>query len=187
MRILILTTLFLAPIYYFTHEEAPVTSEISIDSVKVKMGAPKRQEESAKTKIKPVAAEKSSASSENFVEQVGHTEDEDPNHFQEISNNDLEADWNSELKDMLGRLEPAESEEIHKSYIAQQESYQAELDALLNEKEQKTTDEEINEIEQSLAQLDQNHQNRLKEILGAHYEAVRDYYSDFVEASQSDY
>jgi len=185
MRILILTILFLAPLYYFNQEDMASSTEINIDSVKVKMGAPKRAEESVK------AAPVRTPSQENIVEetensdvQVGHVEEEDPNHFQELSPSDQEADWNAELKDMLSRLEPAESEQIYKTYMSQMESYQAELDSLLNEKEQKTTDEETIEIEQSIAQLDQNHQNRLKEILGAHYEAVRDHYSDFVEASQ---
>lgn len=187
MRILILTILFVAPLYYFNQDEKVSSSEVSIDSVKVKMGAPKREVETVKAPTRTPSQEPKPQVIENSENQVGHVEEEEPSHFQELSSNDLEADWNVELKDMLSRLEPAESEQIYKTYISQMESYQAELDSLLNEKEQKSTDEETIEIEQSIAQLDQNHQNRLKEILGAHYEAVRDHYSDFVEASQYEY
>ncbi len=95
---------------------------------------------------------------------------------------DLEEGWSAELKGLLNRLEPADGDEIYKTYMKEQEVYQAELDALINEKHQKTSRDAALEIDQLISQLDSKHQDRLKDILGAHYEAVRDQYQQYLES-----
>lgn len=185
MRILFLTILIATPVYLFTHEEEVVKPEI--DSIKIKLSSPDRTERILTVK-EPVVAPESDAGEviEEVKPDIGESSETDLEHVEEIELTDIEEGWTNELKDMLGRLEPADGEMIHKSYLAEQESYQVELDALLNEKQQKTTDEAALEIEHLIGQLDQSHQEKLKEILGAHYEAVRDHYEDFMDAYPAD-
>lgn len=191
MRIIVLSILFAGSYYFLTKEETKIMPEI--DSVKLKMSANDRDRtERILTVDKPkLNAEESSAtfgSEEPSEEPQGEVssgaEHGDLEHVEEVQLNDLEEGWNNELKEMLGRLEPAEGENIHKAYLSEQESYQAELDALMSEKQQKTTEEASLEVEQLIGQLDQKHQDKLKEIFGAHYEAVRDGYETFMDSAE---
>jgi hypothetical protein len=191
MRIIVLTLLFLAPLYYFNLEEKTPSPEI--DSIKVKISAPDREErllttDKARGPQNPSAVQEStSAASEEETDEEGTPEASstfsDLEHAGEVELRDLEADWNSELKEMLLRLEPMDGEEIHRSYLQEQENYQNELNALLDEKQQKTDEQEIVEIEYMIGQLDFLHQEKLKEILGAHYDAIRDHYDYFMEST----
>ncbi len=184
MRILLLTILFVAPAYFLTYEkEVP---KPDIDSIRVKVAAPDRTERILTVKEPVPVPEETAEEVTEGKPEVSDSIETDLEHVEEVELSDIEEGWNNELKDMLGRLEPAEGESIHKTYVAEQESYQAELDALLNEKQQKTTDEAALEIEHIIGQLDIKHQEKLKEILGAHYEAVRDHYEDFMDASPAD-
>ncbi len=193
MRILLLTILFVSSFYYFSAGEKSKSPQI--DSVKLKMGAPERAEERILTVEKvekapaPVTAESSSASDveEESEPEVSSTQEdenvtEDLEHVQEVQWTELEEGWNNELKEMLSRLEPREGESMHNAYISEQESYQSELDSLLNEKQLKSSFEAGREIDQMISQLEYKHQEKLKNILGAHYEAVRDHYEYFMEA-----
>lgn len=193
MRILLLTILFVSSFYYFSAGDK--TKSPQIDSVKLKMGAPERAEERILTvekpqkipaSITPEAASASESDEERGSEVSSTQEDENVNedleHVQEVQWTELEEGWNNELKEMLSRLEPREGEAMHSSYLSEQESYQAELDSLLNEKQQKSSYEAGREIDQLISQLDYKHQEKLKNILGAHYEAVRDHYEYFMDA-----
>jgi len=88
---------------------------------------------------------------------------------------------------MLNRLEPVDGDNIHKTYLEEQQNYQSMLDNLMNDKEQKTSHEAVLEVDQLISQLDQKHQERLKEILGTHYEAIRDHYEEYLETSLREY
>lgn len=187
-----LTILFVAPVWYFTRDEAVEAPE-KIDSIKLKMGAPERTErlltvqkdihETTETESQEAAADEDESPSEENAERSPEGE---MDHVEEVQWTDLEEGWNNELKSMLGRLEPADGDEIYKTYMKEQEAYQAELDSLMNEKQQKTSDEAISEIDQLISQLDSKHQDRLKDILGAHYEAVRDQYQQYMESQPED-
>jgi hypothetical protein len=185
MRILLLTILLATPVYFLTHEEEVHKPEI--DSIRLKVSGPDRSERILTVK-EPVPVAEGAATEEvsEVKPEISDSVESDLEHVEEVELSDIEEGWNNELKDMLGRLEPAEGESIHKSYVSEQESYQTELDALLNEKQQKTTDEAALEIEHLIGQLDAKHQEKLKDILGAHYEAVRDHYEDFMDASPAD-
>ncbi len=190
MRILLLTILFVAPVYYYqTRDNTPVPE---IDSIKVKASAPDRveriltvdnpvlnQEESSSTEVS--ASDGDQESEEEVTDEESSENSREPA-VESVQLNDLEEGWNNELKNMLLRLEPADGEDIHKTYLDEQDSYQAQLDALMNEKHQKTSEEAAAEIDQLIYQLDQKHQDRMKEILGAHYEAVRDYYEEYMDS-----
>jgi hypothetical protein len=191
MRILILTILFAGTFYFFKQDKKVVETVKgdSIDSIKVKISAPNRI-------VRAPSQTESLPESESAVElgndETGDHEGSDlkpeltstEEHVEEVQWTDLEEGWSTELKEMLTRLEPAEGEMIHKTYMQEQESYQAELDSLMNEKQQKATPEGTMEVDQLIGQLDDKHQARLKEVLGAHYEAVRDGYDNYMEQSQ---
>lgn len=196
MRIIALSILIAGSYYFLTKEETKVSGRQvdSIDSIKVKMAANDRDRVERiltvdKPKLNPDEAGSSvSSPDESSEEPQGEVssgaEYGDLEHVEEVQLNDLEEGWNTELKEMLGRLEPAEGENIHKAYLSEQESYQAELDALMSEKQQKTTEEASQEVEQLIGQLDQKHQEKLKEIFGAHYEAVRDGYESYMDSAE---
>ncbi len=198
MRIILLTILFVTSFYYFRGTSE--TKEISeIDSIKLKMGAPDRfvVEESRPTERLLTVEEPVTRGPavDEGLELPDEEYSEDPQvngivsdleHVEEVELQDVEEGWNTELKGMLSRLEPMDGEAIHNTYLQAQESYQAELNALMDEKQQKETEEEALEIEQLIGQLDYNHQERLKEILGAHYEAVRDHYQYYMDSLPPD-
>lgn len=189
MRVILLSILLAGSYFFFTKEETKtVRREESIDSIKLKMSAQDRDRaERLLTLEKPKELPQSedSASTERPEGEVSYgAEEGDLEHVEEIQLNDLEEGWNAELKEMLNRLEPAEADNIHKAYLSEQESYQAEMDALMSEKQQKTSEEAVLEVEQLISQLDQKHQDKLKEIFGAHYEAVRDGYQSFMESAE---
>lgn len=162
-----------------------------IDAVKLKMGAPDRAEriltvEKPKALAPEMTSENTEGPSRDITSEDEGTEDGQMDQVEEVQWTDLEEGWNTELKSMLGRLEPADGEEIYKTYMKEQESYQAELDSLMNEKQQKSSDEAINEIDQLIGQLDSKHQEKLKDILGAHYEAVRDQYQQYMDSAEDE-
>lgn len=162
-----------------------------VDSIKLKSAAPDRDRaERILTVSSTPAPEKdeNEAVEEAPVEEshegeVGRSPSEESDQIEEVAWTDLDEAWNGELKDFLSRVEPAESETIHKTYLGEVEGYKAEMEALLNERQQKTTDEAISEVDQLISELDQKHEDKLKDIFGAHYEAVRDHYNQYMEAN----
>jgi hypothetical protein len=194
MRILFLTLLFAGPAYLLTREEAKPAGP-AIDAIKLKMGAPERvaPPERLLTVEKPVApaaptVEAEETNSRAPAETEAPEDDEAAGDAEEpeVQTTAEGEGWNDELKNTLTRLEPADGEEIYKSYVKAQENYQAELEALRAEKEQKTSDLAASEVDQLISQLEASHQERLKEILGSHYDAVRDQHQDYLEASEEE-
>lgn len=171
-----LTILFIGIIYFMKEEVEVATIPEKIDSIEVKSSAPKRIERRPLSEV--VAQEtidtdaETEVISEERATEIQVSESPDLEHVEQFE--DLEEGWNNELKEMLMRLEPVDGEEIHKNYVSEQASYQAEMESLLSEKQQKTTPEATFEVDELINQLDEKHQSRLKEILGAHYEAVKD-------------
>lgn len=192
MRILFLTILFISPIFYYQTQNEKSVPEI--DTIRIKVSAPDRIERLLtveKPSLKPEESsnlvsdgEREPATNEEEISEDAASESTDLEQIEEVQWSDLEQGWSDELKQILTRLEPAEGEQIHKTYVDEQQNYQAQLDVLSNEKQQKTSEEESLEIDQLIQQLDDKHQERLKEVLGAHYEAVRDHYEDYMNSSQ---
>jgi hypothetical protein len=193
MRILFLTILFLAPLYYFSSGNAP---EPESDSIALKVSAPDRieriltveptkkaepQESSEPTTLSAETDQASDEEAEVTEERAPAGEDEEG--VEEVHMSDIEESWNGELKQILNRLEPAEGDDIHQAYLQEQENYRVMVDSLMSEKTDKTSKEASLEIEQMIQQLDHNHQERLKEILGPHFEAVRDSYDQYMETA----
>lgn len=191
MRILILTILFASGFYYFRDTQevtsAPIKPRAQLDSIKVKSAAPDRAERilTARPVEKPAVVETESSDAGREIssseEEEDYTYEED--HVEEVPATDLDQAWNHELKDVLNRLEPAEGDNMHKAYMAELESYKAEMDALMSEKQSQTSELGL-ESEQMISQLDQKHEDNLKEIFGAHYDAVRDHYQEYMQGSR---
>lgn len=180
MRILILTALFIAPVYYFYQKEDVPKNSQRIDMVRVKMAGPRRP---AVTKVTPAPQEE--RVQEEVEEQRAPLETQSFSEEiipQDVTYSDIEEGWSEALLEFLDRVEPEDAQKIHKAYLAEQEAYQAETDALLNEKHQKITFEEVQELEQAIIYLEEAHQGALREILGAHYEAVRDHYEYYMDS-----
>jgi hypothetical protein len=179
-----LTILFIGIIYFMKEEVEVATIPEKVDSIKIKNSAPKRIIErrpvseiiTHETIIPETDSEE--ISEERTTEVAASEEPADLEHVEQF--NDLEEGWNNELKEMLMRLEPLDGEEIHKNYVSEQASYQAEMESLLSEKQQKTSPEATIEMDELINQLDEKHQSRLKDILGAHYEAVKDGLESFM-------
>jgi hypothetical protein len=192
MRILFLTILLFAPLYYFSRNT--VTTEAEVDTIGLKASAPDRIERiltvepTVKSRPSPddISEVSTTVEEESDEESSDSEEDRAPavaaEDVEEVHMGDLEEGWNGELKQILNRLEPAAGDEIHQAYLQEQENYRVMVDGLMSEKSDKTSKEASLEIEQMIQQIDHNHQERLKEILGPHYEAVRDSYDEYMES-----
>ncbi len=190
MRILSLTILFFSAIYYLNQE--PTVSDSNADTLVIKQSAPDRAERILtvdKPKLLPESDEvvsdlQESATSKEEDSEEATDNEENLDGAEEIQISEIEEGWNSELKSVLNRLEPVEGDTIHKSYLEEQQNYQSMLDNLMSDKDLKTSNEAELEVDKLITQLDQKHQERLKEILGTHYEAIRDQYEEYLESSQ---
>ena len=190
MRILTLTILFFSAIYYLNQE--PTVSDSNADTLVIKQSAPDRAERILtvdKPKSLPESDDVVSDLQESEISQEESSEEATDNEenldgAEEIQMSEIEEGWNSELKSVLNRLEPVDGDAIHKTYLEEQQNYQSMLDNLMSDKNLKTSKEAELEVDQLITQLDQKHQERLKEILGTHYEAIRDQYEEYLESSQ---
>jgi hypothetical protein len=195
MRILFLTVLFLSPLYFFS--TSPDQGH-EVDTIAIKASAPDRIEriltvEPPRKSVSPETTESPAFSTEADEDSTEFLSDEEGDRspaasatleeVEEVQMSDIEESWHGELKQILNRLEPADGDDIHRSYLQEQESYKVMIDGLMSEKSSMTTQEASEEIEQMIQQLDYKHQEKLKEILGPHYEAVRDSYDEFMESS----
>lgn len=191
MRVLLLTALILAPLYYLNRDNKMSVPLFGSDEVAVKSAAPKRPvfERNAPKK----AAIEQEVKESFFVPPAKGSEEQDE-HFGELAESldleqqrapalhDLEAGWQAALLDFLTRLEPADAHQIHEQYLAQQDAYQAEFEAIMAEKQQKVSDAQAFQTEEALSYLEEVHEQKLQDILGAHYEAVRDYYEGYMDS-----
>lgn len=189
-----MAVLFFVSFYYFWPKEdkgAP-PQRIKIDSVELKMGAPDRAERVLTTPkkqeivAKETTEEKVVLESSNEVErtpavEVSASEEDALEQIEEMSWSETESAWNGELKEILYRMDPQESENIHKAYMGERESFLSEIEGLMNEKKQKTSPEAAQEIEQMIAGLEEKHEEKIKEIFGSNYEAIREQYDNYME------
>jgi len=189
MRALLLGVLLAFPFYYF--KRSVQIEPTGSDSIKLKMNAPDRMERVGASETSVVIPKEESSQKTLLV-----AEDEDSSEGEEIGSSDetpevekfqmtdIEESWNEELKQFINRLEPVDGDAIHKAYLQEQENYQVMLEGLMAEKHQKTSDEALGEVDELIAQLEHKHHESLKEILGAHFEAVQDHYQYHMENFQ---
>jgi hypothetical protein len=188
MRALLLGVLLAIPFYYLKKSVHTETS--GSDSVKLKMNAPDRLERDTSFETKVLTPQEEFLDKTLLVKEddvAGEREDdliEETEDVEKFQLTDIEQSWNEELKQFLNRLEPVDGDSIHKAYLQEQENYQVVLEGLMAEKHQKTSDEANKEVDELISQLEQKHQEALKEILGAHFEAVHDHHQDHLENFQ---
>lgn len=191
MRILILAVLTFSSFYYFWPKEKTVFKPrlTKVDSIDVIMSGTAKRVLTAEPK-KQIVAEPVAAETQAIVEterspalDVSLAEEDALEQVEEITWSETEAAWNNELKDILYRLEPQESENMHKAYVSERETFLGEIENLLNEKQQKTSPDAIQEIEQMISGIEQKHEEKIKEIFGAHYEVVKEQYDSYMESS----
>lgn len=199
MRIILLTILIILPVYYLKHEDSKKSPKI--DAIKLKSSAPERAEriltvEQVNSSKMSAAIQSDSGEQENIhsiddedVEQ-SHRESlleeveeiEEVEQVEEVQISEVEENWNNELKDILNRLDPIQGDEIHSSYIQEQESYKAMMQSLVSEKEQKTSEEALSEIDNLISQLEDKYQEKIRSILGPHYDAVNELHDEYLQS-----
>lgn len=197
MRILLLTILIILPFYYFKHSDNEKSPKI--DAIKLKSSAPDRAEriltveptkpsnltsnngsedENIDNSIEDEQIEESHReSSFEEVEEVDEVEE-----VEEVQTSEVEENWNNELKDILNRLDPIEGDEIHSAYLQEQEAYKAMMESLVSEKEQKTSEEALSEIDNLISQLEEKYQEKIRTILGPHFEAVNELHAEYLQS-----
>ncbi len=200
MRILILSAIFF--ISFYTLKNNTFQSITEVDAVKTQQGAPKRNSTYVKKKVKnePASDTENDSSDENkknkLLDEANDSQDmalEDSNYNQaaldgrkissEIEKIDeidekehpKELKWEDELAQVLDELEPENAEEIFKSYLEQKENFEASLQNLVRE------ENDHQDIEYMISELETEHEERLKEIFGPHFDKIKEHQSNFLE------
>ncbi len=181
--------IFSVGLYFFL---APKKTLVDIDAVKMKMSSIHKPKHTVKKASLPqasfVASREEEADSSSTDSSISFVSDDaiDPDDETEtqatISN--PEQAWQGELKDILVRLEPEDGEVIYNAYIAENENYQSEIEALSQEKN-KGGRGVAGEFESIMGQVEKKHEDRLKELLGGHYEEVQQHHQEFMESAEN--
>lgn len=168
---------------------------MSIDSVKTKLSSLRK----TATAPRPTPIEK--LTEEVKVSEIVEEEEESP----EISLQDedevassaetsdsipwdeIEKGWESEVKEALIRLDPLDGEAIYNAYLTERENHKSEVDGLFsaNKEEGGRAPSMITtSADAAIGSLDQKHDERLKEILGTHYEEINKRHQEYLESIQ---
>lgn len=186
MRILILTVFFASSFYYFLSGGPALITDTPIkDAIKIKSSAPARPKVHSRPLAVRAIPKILQQDEVQATQQIKGELDVKHEEIAHLSWKDLDQQWNFELKELLDRLEPLESEGIHKAYVSEVESYKAEMEALINERQFKASNLQEHDVDQLIGQLDERHEESLREIFGAHYEAIKDHYNYYMEANQA--
>jgi hypothetical protein len=187
MRLLLLTTVFFFALYQLAPRQEVLVAP-KLDQIKLKISAPARVDrlltapqavstksalQNTENALAPESSEDSNEESENLYAENDQIE--------EVAVGvDPEKGWEIELKNSLNSLEPESGEEIFSAYVSLTESYQSELDDLIKNN-QKNPD-----LEELIDDLENKHEEKIKEIFGRHYEELKNRQSEYQDAlSQS--
>ena len=183
--------IFFVALYTFIPREE--TGE-NIDSVKTKLSSIRKSDpvEHKTTLSKMVEEEK--------VAEIVEEEENDPelsSHEEEtlaasesqdsIPWDDIEKGWESEMKETLTRLDPEDGEAMYNAYLSERENHKSEVDSLFSEnKDDKTRAPSMipEGTDEAISALDTKHEERLKEILGSHYEEINKRHQEYLESIQ---
>lgn len=187
MKIIGLAIIILSAYFYFTPENP---QETKVDAVEVKASAPKRtmaDNRGSQVEVQEFESEEHEVV-QNVPAEVIEEEEviietsaklipgaEDLNHVAEQVK-DQEEEWENQLKESLINLEPEYGQEMYSSYQKEKENYQAELDAVLRSSQKDPN------LETLIEEIEAKHDDRVKEILGTHYEELKDQQNSFLEA-----
>jgi hypothetical protein len=193
MRMMSLFIVFFLALYSFLPRRQ---KGVTIDSIKTKLSAIQNtrpaQKQMALTQIQPEKKNDSNDADNGPV--VSSNEDESEIQVAQAADSsvpweELQKGWENDLKDTLIRLEPEDGEVIFNSYLQEKENHQTELDGLFQDKsagvdKTRAPSEVSTDFDQMVGQVDQKHQERLKEILGAHYDEINKRHDEYEESIQ---
>lgn len=196
MRIFILSILFTTLIYNFV---PGVKESLRSDVVKLNMSAIKRKiAQVQNSKLPPPKMIEQEVVQKN--ERAALAQTKSPTN--EAEEKEPAENWNSELKDFLTTVDPEGGSEMHDAYINERDSYQKEFNTLATERSNlyhrdgkaskklyKENKEAIEEYDQMLTDLEYKHEQKLKEVLGAYYDQVKElnqHFDDSVDNPEED-
>jgi hypothetical protein len=187
MRIVAMIALFTGLLYTFMPRPEPV---VHIDEIKSKVSAIKRtpkpivEESVQEMEIVESDQEPETADSRDTASEDESAQTREPEGNLNVPWNELEQGWFAELKDQLIRLDPEEGEAIYGSYMNEKEKYQTEVDAIYKERSNLTEKDAALEFDAIMSEIDRKHEERLKEILGRHFEEVSTRQQEYLESMQ---
>lgn len=172
---------------------APSQSEVSnMDVIKVKMSSIARR---PVANLVPQAALQAmpavnsiSAIEERIIEEshvaelprnsdeLSTSEEDELSAESEIPWDEIRSGWKEHLKTLLSDLDPQNGEEIFSAYTAENSAFEAELEGLGNG--------ESTEVDTLIGQLENRHEDKLKQILGRHYQEVTDQHQQYNSSLQ---
>jgi hypothetical protein len=205
MKILFLTIFFIGLIWWKINPE--VGHKSSIDVLKIRQGAPQReikrqvikefhqpelnseiqkapnniQDSHSKIKKKSFESIDDSVDLEDqYLEETsrelaGEISDEVIESESAEKTEDFEGDFNSEISELLLELDPVYGEEIFLSYNKERDIFQAQIQEIAQ------NDDGSAELESVIHDLENQHEERLKEILGPYYQTVKEHHTKFLE------
>lgn len=188
-RITVLFISFLALFYYFRPSEEQVGE---IDIVQLKLSATKRAPSELapkKAALPKITQLTETAPEESFVPKMDDEarvsdtpeddlayDDEQLSHEDEIPWDEIRSGWRSHLKDLLYDLDPENGEAIFSAYQAESNAFDAEMENL--------TQAQSGDMDMLLGQLENRHEEKLKEILGPYYREVTDHHQQYNSSIQ---
>lgn len=198
MRVVLLSILFLVLIYEF----APgVKESFKSDSIKLSMSAIRRKISTKNSSIERAQQ----VIEQEIVQSTAQVLEDNPQiNKEELAKDDSgeklkSTEWNGELKDFLAQVDPENGSDMYEAYVSELENYQKEFNILTSEranlyyKDGKSSKklyemhkEEIEEYDALIVELETRHDQKLKDILGAYYDQVRDFQNAFNENSEDD-
>ena len=182
-RITLLCLISAAFIYNILPQPEGVTQ---IDQIKTKMAAARGRPDESVSAIHRVSASlvadplvtESPAVSENAVVSEIEPDGSEIAHVDEVPWDEIKLGWKNDLKEFLMEVDPDHGEETYNAYLEESESFEAEIDSLSREAE-KAGKEARQDFETLIGQLEVKHEEKLKEILGAHYSDVTDRHQQY--------
>lgn len=190
MRIIGIFLVVLGGLYFFNPKEEAVNN---LDIVKLKASSIKRlptaDTSRAVTTHTIVAPSETQVQDENLAPE-SHVSELPDDEVAEVENDDdLAADadvpweelkngWREQLHTVLSDIDPENGEDIYSAYMTENNAYEAEMAKL----ELRDSDD----VQTLMGQLESRHEERLKEILGKHYQEVTDQHQQYNSSIQSE-
>lgn len=184
MRIVLLSVILLSTLYLLRPGTEPDVEEI--DDVKLRLSSAQQIRPAARPQAlvhreeilpEPEAQDNASAADVSDAEIASVSTDEEIEEpVEEAPESAQEKGWQDELSQALMTLEPEQGEEMYNAYVNERNTYQATLDDTIrsNQKNQ--------DLEGLIAELENKHEERVKEIFGARYEDVKELEAKYLES-----
>lgn len=189
-----MTLLFISFLALFFYFSSPEEQGSEIDIVQLKLSATQRlpSELAPRKKIHPpkiVVAEVKKPEANELTERLDEAsqvselpeddyayDDEQLTHEEEIPWDEIREGWRSHLRDLLYDLDPQNGEAIFSAYQAESNAFEAEMESL--------TQNQSGDMDILLGQLENRHEEKLKDILGPYYRDVTDHHQQYNSSIQ---